>query len=121
MALQTFLLYSAQTGAEFTHGAGESVSDAIERFAKKLGHESAAAMWKAGFFEYIEGTPAPGALVKCFRGPLGAHGPDEHYKCPSCETVFPVIAGEVRSNGVGIRLCPWCRTDSQPWMHGRGL
>lgn len=58
------------------------------------------------------------------------------YTCKDCKTPYPVntersIAGialipnarigEALCNGRGIDLCPWCRPDSRPWKHGRGI
>lgn len=49
-------------------------------------------------------------------------------KCVDCGTQYPILEymdnGEIkegiRCNGHTIELCPWCRPDSMPWMHGRG-
>lgn len=48
------------------------------------------------------------------------------YECKECKTTFPkkispYEAFPLTCNGVEIRLCPWCREDSQPFTHGRGL
>ena len=42
-------------------------------------------------------------------------------KCVDCGTEYPVIRGRTMCNGVQIAWCPWCREDSQPWTHGRGV
>lgn len=52
---------------------------------------------------------------------LGIAGPDTHYTCITCGTSYPQINNFIRCNGAAITLCPWCRADSAPWKHGRGL
>ncbi len=48
-----------------------------------------------------------------------------HYVCVDCKTQYPAnsedIDGLAKCNGHKIDLCQWCRPDSQPWAHGRGI
>lgn len=58
----------------------------------------------------------------------GAKG---HVMCVDCKTQYPVseyydriddeIKSGIKCNGHIITLCPWCRPDSEPWKHGRGI
>lgn len=34
-----------------------------------------------------------------------------YYACVDCDTLFPIVGGEVMCNGHAINLCPWCRCD----------
>ncbi len=44
-------------------------------------------------------------------------------KCDDCATTFTANVGRPFTiNGtINDGLCPWCRSDSKPWTHGRGL
>ena len=51
-----------------------------------------------------------------------------YYSCVDCGTIYPAAEGLVAEiselamcNGYSIKLCPWCRPDSKPWMKGRGI
>lgn len=42
--------------------------------------------------------------------------------CADCDTYFYIAPnGNTMCNGVQIFKCPWCREDSKPWKHGRGI
>lgn len=48
------------------------------------------------------------------------------YECVDCHTRYTMntdidIKVKASINGHKVSLCPWCRTDSKPWMNGRGL
>jgi hypothetical protein len=43
-------------------------------------------------------------------------------QCVDCCTDYlQVEEGLANVNGHEVYLCPWCRADSAPWMHGRGI
>lgn len=46
----------------------------------------------------------------------------QHWKCITCSTLYPRRSGgSITCNGHNIGMCPWCRKDSKPWKHGRGV
>ena len=68
----------------------------------------------------------PGQLRYCVPVRLGANCVAAR-KCLDCDELFTCDTGwndslPFRINGVeSDGLCPWCREDSEPWKHGRGL
>ena len=56
-------------------------------------------------------------LKKC--GGLAGH----YCQCVDCLTFYPHMSSnsKAKCNGVEIDLCPWCRPDSEPFKHGRGI
>lgn len=63
-----------------------------------------------------------GKLVSIGRQQLG-YATIEHYKCVDCETTYPASSSDAIAvcNSIEIDLCPYCRPDSKPFTHGRGL
>ena len=47
--------------------------------------------------------------------------PGEYRQCVDCSTTYPEIGPVAMCNGHQIDKCPWCRPDSKPWVHGRGI
>jgi len=49
------------------------------------------------------------------------------HMCGDCKTEYHhalnIDTGlfQAKCNGRFIDLCPWCREDSKPWAHGRGV
>lgn len=56
--MKTFNLYSAQTGDSFGNVKATSESDAVDRFAQRLGYANRQAMWDDGTFHYISAYAA---------------------------------------------------------------
>lgn len=52
---------------------------------------------------------------------LGQGRDEYHFECNKCHETFPVIGHYIKCNGTIIHLCPYCRSDSQPFRYGRGL
>lgn len=55
------------------------------------------------------------------------HG-STYYSCVDCKTTYPAADGLIAEisklamcNSHPIKVCPWCRPDSKPWMNGRGI
>lgn len=55
------------------------------------------------------------------------YSPGDVYTCVDCDTEYPIkfdrktLDDTAFCNGHSITLCPWCRPDSKPWKHGRGM
>ncbi|MEK9809289.1 MAG: hypothetical protein VW362_02500 [Candidatus Nanopelagicales bacterium] len=44
------------------------------------------------------------------------------YRCVTCRDEYLAPRGRALTiNGWLVSLCPWCRTDSKPWINGRGI
>lgn len=52
----TFQIYSAQTGDAFAKVDAATADAALDKFAQRQGYKDAAAMWRAGRFEYASAT-----------------------------------------------------------------